>query len=151
MDERVQGATPAQDFFTDVADHLSQLESTIFRELGEPKSHPFWMQQPFIAIVEDAEMLAKELIQLQVNTAAQTMFQAMMLLQFWTKQLVAYLNLAKAAVHSIISFPTTYICESSFSALVDIKTKKRMRLDPSCQMFLSISKIKPRTKHLIKR
>ena len=68
-------------------------------------------------------MLAEGLKELQVNSAAHTMFQAMKLLQFWIKQLVAYSNLAKAALHSIIPFPTTYLCESAFSALVDIKTK----------------------------
>ena len=89
-------------------------------------------------------MLAEEIIELQLNCAAHPMFQAMMLLQFWTKQLVAYPSLAKATLHSIIPFPATYLCESAFSALVDIKTTKRMRLDPSCQMYLSVSKIKPR-------
>ena len=65
-------------------------------------------------------MLAKELIELQVNSAAHAMFQAMTLLQFRTKQLAAYPNLEKAALHSIMQFPTTYLCESAFSALVDI-------------------------------
>ena len=96
-------------------------------------------------------MLAEELIELQVTSAAHTMFQAMVLLQFWTKQLVAYPNLAKAALLSIIPFPTTYLCESAFSALVDIKTKKRMQLDPSCQMCLLVSKVKPRIKQFMKR
>ena len=69
-------------------------------------------------------MRAEELIELQVNSAAHTTFQAMTLLQFWTKQLVAYLHLARAALHSIIPFPTTYFCKSAFSMLVDIRTKK---------------------------
>ena len=43
-------------------------------------------------------MLSKKLIELQVNSAAHTMFQAMTLLQFWTKQLVAYSNLANSGV-----------------------------------------------------
>ena len=121
VDERVQGITPAQDFITDVADHPRKLENNISRYLGEPKSYPSWIQQSFIAKVEDAEMLAEEIIELQVNCAAYPMFQAMTLLQFWTKQLVAYPNLAKAILHSIIPFPATYLCESAFSALVGIK------------------------------
>ena len=64
------------------------------------------------------------------------MFQVVTLLQFWTKQLVAYPNLAKAEFYSIIPFPTTYLCNSAFLALVDNETKKRMRLDPSCQMYI---------------
>ena len=96
-------------------------------------------QQP-VAKVNDAEMLEEELIELQVNSAAHAMFQAMTWLQFWTKQLVAYPSLAKAALHSIILFPTTYLYESAFSALVHIKTKKRIRLDPSCQMCFSYLK-----------
>ena len=38
VNERVQGATLAQDFITDVADHLSQLENDISWYLGELKS-----------------------------------------------------------------------------------------------------------------
>ena len=57
-------------------------------------------------------MLAEELIELQINSAAYTIFQAMVLLQFWTKQLVAYPKFAKAALHFIIPFPTTYLWES---------------------------------------
>ena len=89
-------------------------------------------------------MLAEKPTELQANSAAHTMFQAMTLLQFWTKQSVAYLNLAKAAWHCLIPLPKTFLCESGFLALVDIQTKKRMRLDPSCQMCLSVSKIKPK-------
>ena len=37
VDEREQGTTPTQDFITDVADHLSQLENDISRYLGELK------------------------------------------------------------------------------------------------------------------
>ena len=96
-------------------------------------------------------MPEEELIELQVNFSAHTVLRAMTLLQFWTKQLVAYSNLAKGALHSIISFPTTYFCESVFSALVVIKNKKRMQLDSSCQMCLSVSKIKPRIKQLMER
>ena len=44
VDERVQGATPAQDFVRDVADHLSQYENNTSRYLGEPKSHPSLIQ-----------------------------------------------------------------------------------------------------------
>ena len=98
MNERVQGATLAQDFVTNVADHLSQLQNNISQYLGEPKSYRSWIEQPFIATVEDAEMLAKEFIKLQVNSAGQTLFQAM------TKQVMSYPNLAKAALHSIILF-----------------------------------------------
>ena len=151
VDEKVQGATTTQDFITGGADHLSQLENKISRNLGEPKSYPCWIQQPFTAKVEDAKILAEEIIELQVNSTANTMFQDMTLLQFWTKQLVAYPNLAKAASHYIISFPTTCLCESAFLALVDTKTKKRMQLYASCKMCLSLAKIKPRIKQLIRR
>ena len=55
-------------------------------------------------------MLGEEIIQLQLNCAAHLIFQAITLLQFSTKQLVAYPSLAKAALHSIIPFPATYLC-----------------------------------------
>ena len=67
-------------------------------------------------------MLVEELIKLRVNSAAHTMFQAMIALQFWAKQLVAYPNLAKAAEHSIMQFSTISLGESA----LDIKTKTRM-------------------------
>ena len=63
VNKRVQGAARAQYFITDLADHLRQFENNVSWYLGEAKSYPSWIQQPFMAKVEDAEMLAKELLE----------------------------------------------------------------------------------------
>jgi hypothetical protein len=43
--------------------------------------------------------------------------------EFWCSLIEAYPRLVKRAVKALISFATTYLCESGFSTLVTIKTK----------------------------
>src|SRR6218665_1739002 len=48
---------------------------------------------------------------------------------FWCHQMEGYPHIAKAALEILKPFVTSYLCEQGFSELLEIKTKKRSRLD----------------------
>ncbi|CAL9706432.1 unnamed protein product [Knipowitschia caucasica] len=60
-----------------------------------------------------------------------------------------YPVIAKKALDFCIPFVTTYLCEQSFSKLLDIKTKKRNRLCCENDMRVALSKVKPRISQLV--
>ena len=49
----------------------------------------------------------------------------------------------------LISFATTYLCESGFSALLSIKTKSRNHLSAQADMRVAISNKLPRFEKLL--
>ena len=50
----------------------------------------------------------------------------------------------------LVPFATTFLCESGFSTMVQIKDKYRNRLDISHDMRVALSKTSPRIADLVK-
>ena len=57
---------------------------------------------------------------------------------------MVYPDFSEAALLTSIPFATTYLCEARLTTLVDIKTKKRNKLDVKHDMRLALSKGVPR-------
>ena len=68
--------------------------------------------------------------------------------RIWCSMLQKYPELAKRALEALIPFPTTYLCETIMSALVDIKTTYRNRLRVANDMRIALSNINPRIDEL---
>lgn len=54
-----------------------------------------------------------------------------------------YPNLSQRAIKILLNFSSTYLCETSFSAMTLIKTKQRNRLDAANAMRVALSNIEP--------
>ena len=63
---------------------------------------------------------------------------------FWIKTCTEYPVISKAALHLLIPFATSYMCEARFSAVAVIKTKYRSKLDVEREMCVVVSNITPR-------
>ena len=72
-----------------------------------------------------------------------------MLSTFWCQQMEKYPVIAKKSLDLFVPFVTTYLCEQSFSRMLDIETKKRNRLCCENDMRLALSKVKPRISELV--
>jgi hypothetical protein len=61
-----------------------------------------------------------------------------------------YNEVAETALKHLVSFPSTYLCEKGFSALCEIKSKKRNRL--ACvdvPLRIALANIEPRYGKLV--
>ena len=101
-------------------------------DTSQTESYPAWVRQPSTFSVGKADVNDKyldEIIELQQSQVQQQLFRTTTLSTFWCHQIVAYPLLPEKALEIFIPFVTTYLCEKSFSTMVDnIKTKKRNRL-----------------------
>ena len=118
---------------------------------SEPSSA--WIQQPFIAEINDNEQLNlhKQHLELQSSQASKTKFSSFSLIEFWFSMLQEYPELAKRALGPLISFPTTYLCEAAMSALVNIKTTYGNRLRVANDMRIALSIINPHIDELVSK
>ncbi|GBP76405.1 SCAN domain-containing protein 3 [Eumeta japonica] len=69
---------------------------------------------------------------------------------FWIKRKHEYPELARETLKLLVPFATSYLCELAFSSMVDIKTKKRNRLQLEHDWIINISKIAPQFDKLLK-
>ena len=69
---------------------------------------------------------------------------------FWMKRKHEYPELAREALKLLVPFATSYLCELTFSAMVEIKTKKRNRLQLENDLIINVSKIAPRFDKFLK-
>ncbi|XP_068200720.1 protein FAM200C-like [Palaemon carinicauda] len=125
LDEKDGDKTIQPMLVENIVAHPSLLETTMAQYFPMDHSFPEWIQQPFLADVDDDNNLKEELIDLQVNQACRTKFHTLPLSGFLCDQLVAYPGLAKAPLEMNIPFPTTYLCEKAFSTMLQIKTTAR--------------------------
>ena len=132
--------------------HSDELTKSLDRYFPNRKSYPASVRQPFTFRVDKADVNDKylhEIIELQQSQVQQQFFTTTTLLTFWCHQIVAYPLLPKKALEILIPFVTTYLCEKSFSVMVDIKTKKRNRLCCENDTRVALSKAKPRISRIV--
>jgi len=112
----------------------------------QPRSgHVAWYYDPFNALASDDDDDVEELLEpKQLRQAMDEFQQTEKVAEFWTK-LEGYPGLQKRAYRILVPFPTTYLCESGFSAMAVVKTKARNRLD----LRVALSVTKPNIKQIV--
>ena len=95
--------------------------------------------------------LQEEFLEMKCNSAAKDDFEELALTDFWAKYVQIYKRVGSVALHTLLPFSFTYLCESGFSALVNIKTKARNKLDCEADLRCALSSVKPRIKLLVSK
>ena len=150
LDGRLGDDVPSEALIQCIADHLKSLEERLNQYFPASKCIPARIQQPFLAVMDEDDDLHEELIDMKTNIGVKVLFESIPLADFWCSQLESYPNLAQSALQNVLPFPTTYLSEAGFSALVQIKTKARNRLgDVDHDMRLALSKTSPRIDLLV--
>lgn len=113
-----------------------------------------WIQNPFsfdILRLRDSDSAIDDFIDFQEDPRKKADFEraGMDVKQFWCEQIAPYPNLAMRALKVLVPFTTTYLCETGFSALLNLKSKWRNRLDVSDDMRVALSVTVPRYHVLI--
>ena len=85
-----------------------------------------------------------EFLELQHNSSAKDEFEAVEELgDFWVKMLPIYPQLSNVALRILPPFSSTYMCEAGFSSLIEIKWKKRSKLEVENGLRCALSKTCP--------
>lgn len=88
--------------------------------------------------------------ELTSNATLKNEFELMPLEQFWIKMKAEYFELSVNALGLLLNFYSTYLCETSFSAMTLIKNKQRNKLIADHAMRIAISDFEPRIEQLAK-
>ncbi len=141
----------------EVKNHLEVLSTNFecyFSDIDDLTMESSWIQNPFsfdISRMSDNDLSKDDFIEFQENPRKKADFEraGMDVKQFWCEQISAYPSLAIRAMHVLVPFTTTYLCETGFSALLNMKSKWRNRLDVSDDMRVALSVTVPRFHALI--
>ena len=63
--------------------------------------------------------------------------------EFWCKVSSTYPKVAQIPLHEIPFFPSTYLCECSFSTMSFMKSNNQARLDLAADLRVAIAKTEP--------
>lgn len=132
-----------------VAEHLTLLQEKIasyFPSLSIEKYD--WLRNPFCAgDTSSSEFSLQEeedFISLSSDRSLKLKFEEVGLEKFWIFVKGEYPNISKKALNVLLLFSTSYLCEFGFSALTNIKTKKRERIgNLEEEMRVALSHIRP--------
>ena len=138
----------------EIESHLQQLKQEFecyFPDLNDTEL-PIWKMtwNPF-RTTEDIlpDNSQEEFIETKCNSIAKDDFEVMPLNEFWAKYIHIYKNVGSATLRTLLPFSSTYLCESGFSTVVNVKTKCRSKLDCEADMRCALSSTKPHIKFLV--
>ena len=122
--------------------HLETLKEEFSKYFPEkPQLSNTLLRKPFAAKIENVpERYQEEFIDLITSDCTNTDFDSLTVNQFWIKQLLRYPNLAEGMLRILMPFPSTYMCEVTFSSLLLIKSKLRSKLHAEDDLRCAVSK-----------
>ena len=106
-----------------------------------------WVRDPFAPGVTCSGLTSKaedELVVLSCDRTLKARFQQVSHVDFWPSLSREYPELTAQAMQVLLPFPTTYLCELSFSTLTAMKTKYRACLHVESDLRVCLSSIMPR-------
>ncbi|XP_073537700.1 SCAN domain-containing protein 3-like [Phyllobates terribilis] len=126
---------PEPSFSQLVHDHLSQLSEEFeryFPTTKDPRTRKEWIRNPFVNKPGESTLSVLEedqLLEIANDGSLKSMFETSNLPTFWIKVQAEYPGIANKALKTLLPFPTSYLCETGFSAMTTAKTRLRSRLD----------------------
>ncbi|XP_070399390.1 SCAN domain-containing protein 3-like [Nothobranchius furzeri] len=136
-------------------DHLSVLLKEFdhyFPTTKDPRMTKEWVRDPFVNKPDESSLSVQEedqLLEITNDGELKRMFETTALPVFWIKVMAEYPEIATTALKTLLPFPTSYLCETGFSAMTATKTKLRNKLDISNTLRVSLSPITPRWDRLV--
>jgi hypothetical protein len=129
-----------------IIDHLTSLADYFetYFPTGDIADYD-WIRNPFICqLTELTGREQEQLAELSSDRTLEMNFKQQTLDTFWCSVVDEYPLLGNKALTVLLPFATTYLCEVSFSALANMKTKFRSRLNVENDLRVSLSQIEPR-------
>ncbi|XP_071056563.1 zinc finger BED domain-containing protein 5-like [Onthophagus taurus] len=136
-----------------LTEHLDGLQEGLKNYFPDLTTNFKWIRQPFnidsSAMPDNLSNVEQEqLLELPANEFLKNKHKECSLASFWLQMQQLYPNLTEKVLKHVLPFPTSYLCEVAFSALVDIKSKKRNRiLDVEPHLRLKLTNREPDHNH----
>ena len=136
--------------FADAKEHLQLMQQQFrryFPDSREIAQQLAWIRNPFAVTnfslysltaaerEQFIEMVSDETLKLKLNSSSVT--------KFWISVRDEFPAIANKAINKLLPFGSTYLCESSFSALAIIKSKPRNKLTVANDLIVSVSSVSP--------
>ena len=138
-----------QDLKTCILNHLAQL-NRLFSEYfsSNDVNESKWIRNPFASDLDISSVNLscteqEQLVDISCSSSLRDSFKTSSGVDFWAHVCHIFPAIGKKAIKMLLPFPTTYLCEQTFSALASIKTKARNCLEVENSLRLSVSKIFP--------
>lgn len=140
------------DLINSIKQHCQMLINTFQKYFKEDYSEFLWIRNPFIleSVPDSLTNDEKEsFIELSCDGGLKMEFAKMELSEFWLTLKNEYPTLSKKALLFLIPFSTTYLCETGFSAMLEVKNKYRNRLNVDPNLRMKLTTIEPNIPSLI--
>lgn len=138
---------------TEIIAHLDSLDEQFeryFPELTQEEAalvrNPF---SPSLDVASLPDRIQDEYLDLRNDSSVRDLYNEKNLNQFWCTMYRSYPAVSLQALKILVPFASTYLCESGFSCLLQIKTKARNRLNVEDDMRLALSDTQPRITKLV--
>lgn len=130
--------------------NISSLIGFFTKYFPENSSQYDWVRDPFNAPAPTGFSLAEEeqFIEITSDSILRLSFTSQTLSEFWLSMEKQYPHLGQRAVHILLPFATSYLCEIGFSAVAALKSKYRSRLHIEKELRVAVSCFKPRFEKL---
>ena len=136
-----------------ILEHLQKLREEFqryFPEVDMAKDGLSYIRNPFETDVHFVpESMQEEFLDLKNDLAAKDVYQRSTMEKFWASMIITYPNLSTHAVRFLLPFASTYMCESGFSCLLQIKSKQRNRLAVESDIRCALSSTIPNIEKLV--
>ena len=131
--------------------HLGTLQ-TEFKSYFPKLSHDAFtlVRNPFrVAIEQVDDEFQDELIDLRNDSSCRGLFEDVSVTEYWIQVSSSYPQFSRNCLLKLLPFTTTWLCESAFSALLNIKSKPRNRLDVEADIRCVLLSTAPRIQSLV--
>ena len=110
---------------TSIVSHLQNLKSelnTYFPEIDRLNMQFNLVRNPFLINPEDLDETIQEcFIDMIIDSSIKDLYEEKNIQEFWLHVFKSYPAVAEQSLKILLCFPSSYLCESGFSALLNIK------------------------------
>ena len=135
-----------------IVKHLSNFQNECDRYFSETSDEELdFVRNAFTFLIEELlNECQDEFLELINNSGARQKYQEKPLLHFWVGLKDSYPQTTETALCIFIPFVSTYLCESGFSSLLQIKAKHRNRLAVEDDLRCALSQTTPASNYFQK-
>ncbi len=98
-------------------------------------------------IIPDSEQ--DEFLEMKFDSGMKEFFKEHSIQEFWSQASVSHPRVGMLGLKTLLPFASTYLCESNFSELLQIKIKTRNRLGVEYDMRCALSTTVPKINTLV--